>query len=813
MKYGYFDNNKKEYIITNPKLPVKWINYIGSLKFGGFVDHTGGALLCKGDPALNRITNYIHQLPNSSFKGETLYLRIKKENNYIIISPFYTPVMQELDIYQCHIGLSYMKIVSEIFNIRTEVTIFIPENHSVEIRNIKVINKNREAVEIDVIPVVEYSHFDAVKQFTNQDWVPQTMQSEMIKNQNKILLQYAFMNRNMRINYFTSNFPVSSFETDREIFLGKNGYGTWTKPCSLMEPELGCTTAVRGNNIAALLHHLGKLKENEERELSVFLGQEKSINDIKNTVNFFCKNENIDTEYNKLSSFWKNYLSVLNVNTESEEFNTMINIHNPRQCFITTNWSRYLSLYQTGTGARGLGFRDTSQDILYINSVSIKKNKELILKLTGMQKEDGSVMHQFNPLNMVGSEGDAREFKDRPKYYGDDHLWLILAVCEYIKETGDVEILKTKIPFYKYKKQKSNYNTETLQNESNVYGVTVLTHLENALSFTINNTGNNGLPLLGFADWNDTVNLKPPAESIFVANLFGKALKEMVSLLEFLKIDKNKEKYEKYYNKMKKCLNFSAWDGKWYIRYIDSNEQKMGSNTNKYSKIYANAQSWSVISGFADRERAEKALESVYKYLNTKNGIKLSVPGFNSYDPEIGGITTYPPGAKENGGIFLHSNPWVIIAESIMGNGDRAYKYYEQINPVKKNNVIEEYECEPYCWAQNILGDEHVKFGLGRNSWLTGTAAWAYIAAVKYILGIRPSYRGLIIDPCIPSRWNGFKAEKFFRGKKFVINVLNPDHVCKAVKELKINSKKIEGNLVLLEDCGDVNQIDVMLGK
>jgi len=780
MKYGYFDDQNREYVITNPRTPVKWINYLGTLAFGGFVDHTGGALICKGDPALNRITKYILQLPESEFKGATLYLRFKQGEGYKVFSPYFVPTLDPYDLYECHVGLGYTKIVSEFYGIRTEVTIFVPLGDSRLISDIKVTNLSDQPMEIDVIPVVEYTHPDALKQFTNADWVPQTMQSEVHEDEGgmKILIQYPFMYRETRVNYFTSNHPVSSFESDRKRFLEGSEYGTWTKPLSLEEPELGDYEALRGDNIAALLHHLGEIQPGEARRIITQLGQEESVEKALPWVCKYRDEESVDEAFRDLAQFWDDYLWKMQVETPDADMNRMLNIHNPRQCYITENWSRYLSLYQPGLGTRGMGFRDSSQDVMGIVGHLPEEGKGLIRKLLHIQKRDGSAMHQFNPLTMVANEGDSREVEGAPRYYGDDHLWIILAVTAYLRETGDLAFLDEVIPYYE-KDEKGNP----------IESGTVHDHMERAIEFTRHNVGAHGLPLLGFADWNDTVNLKAGAESVVVANLYGKALLEMIELARYLKGAESVERYTAYYEEMKKRVNEHAWDGEWYVRYFDADGTPLGSRCNTEGQIYANGQSWPVISGFATPGRAAKALDSVYRRLNTKSGIKLSTPGYKGFDPRKGGITTYPPGAKENGGIFLHTNPWVIIAET-----------------------MDEFEGEPYVYPQNILGDEHPQFGLARNSWLTGTASWIYQAATQYILGIMPTYEGLQIDPCIPRNWDGFRITRVFRNALYQIEVQNPDHVCKGVKAVRVDGKEIRGNIVPIFGEGKTHRVEVIMG-
>jgi cellobiose phosphorylase len=808
MKYGHFDDSAREYVIENPKTPVKWINYVGSLRFGGFVDHTGGLLLCKGDPALNRITKYIPQLPSSQLKGHTLYLRLRTPGGFRTLSPLFVPTLEPLDKYECRVGLGYTRFVSEIAGVRAEITLFVPTGSEVLVEDVKLTNVSSGTLELDAIPLVEYTHFDALKQFTNADWVPQTMQSVAhdAGGGRKLLAQYAFMNRDTRQTYLTATLPVSSFETCRARFLGDNEYGTYANPLSLQQAELGNYEALRGDNVGALLLPIGKLQPGESRRFRVLLTQQEgtrseSLERAKAAFASFETDAQTDAALDAMRSYWDDYLGKLQVKTPSAALDSMVNIHNPRQCFMTKNWSRDLSLYQLGFGGRGIGFRDSSQDVMGVLSSMPSEAKELLEKLLSVQKADGSAMHQFYASTMVANEGDSREHPDRPSYYGDDQLWIVLAVCAYLKETGDLAFLQRKLPFYDKKLEPADREQGT-----------VLEHLKRAVAFTKQDVGAHGLPLLGFADWNDTVNLKKGAESLFVANLYGKALLELIELCNELGDVEQVQRYKRDYEQMRDRVNEHAWDGDWYVRYFDHDGSPVGSHQNAQGKIWTNGQSWPVISGFATPERAQKALESVQRLLNTKNGIKLSAPGYDGYDPAKGGVTTYPPGAKENGGIFLHSNPWVMIAETLVGNGDRAFQYYQQINPAAKNEVMEEYELEPYVYAQNILGDEHPQFGLGRNSWLSGTASWCYQAATKHILGVRPTYKGLEIDPCIPKSWDGFEVTRVLRGTTYKVKVKNPSHVSKGVKQLLVDGKPVPGHVIPHVNDGKVHEVEVLLG-
>ena len=792
--YGFFDDTNKEYVITNPKTPIKWCNYVGTLDFGGLIDTTGGTLICKQDPALNRITKYIAQMPQSDFKGSTVYLKVSKGQSTTVFSPFLTPTLKPLDSFECRVGLGYTRWVVEAYGVRVMITIFVPTNSEVLLQDIQITNISDEEIDVEVIPVYEFSHFDALKQLVNADWVPQTMtvKAEFEEAGKIILTQYAYMKKDSKINYVTCDRSVAAFEGDRRVFLGENEFGSWANPKSLENDLLSNSECDRGDNIAALQIQLGTLLPEQTERTVTQLGQTASLNEAAKQIETYRKADNVDTAFEAQADFWNDYLSAVVVNTPDSAMNSMLNIHNPRQCHTTKNWSRYLSLYQLGYGARGIGFRDSSQDLIGVMSHMPEQAREFLERLFTVQNPDGSAMHQYFPLTMEANEGDSREEPGSIHYYGDDHLWAVLACAQYIKETGDTDFLNKPLPYY----------SKQLKPEEREQG-TVLDHLKRALKFTFTNVGQHKLPLLGFADWNDTVNLPEGAESLFVANLFGKAVSELKEIAEYIDDNQLAATLEHYYQTMKTRVNEAAWDGEWWVRYFTAEGQPIGSHINKHGSIYTNGQSWPVISGFAEGERAVGALNQVNQKLNTKCGIKLAGPGYNGYDPNLGGVSTYPPGAKENGGIFLHSNPWVIIAETLVGNGERAYEYYNQINPAYHNDNIEVFESEPYCYPQNILGDEHKQFGLARNAWLSGTAAWTYIAGTQYILGVRPTIAGLVIDPCIPSDWGNYYVTRKFRGAIYHIQVLNPDEKNKGVTEVRVDGNLIEGNLLPVFENGE----------
>jgi cellobiose phosphorylase len=818
MKYGYFDDKAKEYVITTPRTPVKWINYIGTLDFGGFVDSTGGGILCKGDPSLNRIVKYIAQMPASDFKGQTLYARFRPARDLRdgasqgrrIFSPFYVPSLDPWEAWEARVGLGYTRFVTRFYGLEFDIRVFVPSGGDRELRDIKVTNTTGARIELDLIPVVEYTHFDALKQLTNADWVPQTMQSRALKDSRGrvVLSQCAFMKKGVAENFLASSAPASSFETDRKRFLGANEYGTWAHPLSLDEEELGCYEARRGDNIGALMHRMGELESGESVRLVVQLGQASSVEGALEGIERWRDFAEVDRAVAALAAHWEEYLSAFQVASPVPSFDSMVNVHNPRQCFTTKNWSRYLSLYQLGFGAdRGIGFRDSSQDVMGVLAQMPDEARALIEKLLSVQRPNGSAMHQFNPLTMIAGLGGSTEQEDRPQYYSDDHLWIVLAVCAYVKETGDLAFLDKELPFYRKDERGRPTGSEA---------GTVLEHLSRAAAFTRGDLGRHGLPLLGFADWNDTVNLATGAESVFTACLYGAALLELALLAEALGDSAAAARWRSWHAEMKESVNKTAWDGEWWIRYFDADGSPIGTRSAERGRIWINSQTWAVIAGFAEGDRARESMDSVFRHLNTERGLKLSWPGYDGFDPAVGGVTTYPPGAKENGGIFLHANPWAMVAECIRGDADRAWRYYQQINPAARNDELDAFEVEPYVYPQNILGDEHPQFGLARNSWLSGTASWAYQAATQRILGIRADYDALVVDPRVPGAWKGFQATRHFRGATYRISVSNPRGAGKGVSSASMDGKPIDaaGGLARLPAMprGTVHEAQIELG-
>ena len=790
MKYGRFDEKNHEYIIEKPDTPTPWINYIGSGNYGGIVSNTGGGYSFDRDPRHKRILRYRYNAVPSDQPGRYVYIRDEKSKKYW--SATWSPTYTKLEKYECRHGMGYTTIKATYQNIKSRITYFVPGDEALELWVLKVKNTDKKTRKLKLFSYAEFSFYDTLKDQTNVDWCQQINQATFVDD---TIFWTAHM-KTLGYTFFTTNAKIHSFETDRDKYVGR--YRSLANPICVEEGKCLNYLALRGNGVGGLCIEL-TLKPQEEKEIIFILGTVQNPKEALPLIKKYRNSKSVAESFENLKDYWKNYTSNFQAKTPDPQANAMINLWNQYQCKSTFNWSRFVSLYQLGCN-RGMGFRDTSQDTLGVMHTIPKEAKEKIKTLLKIQYLEGCAAHQYYPLTGETSEGDASDGRPRTaKWYSDDHLWIILATCAYLKETGDLDFLNEEVPYIK-----------------NSSSGMVLEHLEKAISFSVNHVGKHGLCLAGWADWDDSLNLdtgKGQAESVWTTMLLGVALKEMVELAKAINEPALEKKYSSLHKHFSDIVNGPAgWDGKWYLRAYTDEGKKVGTHENEFAKIYLLVQSWPVMAGFATEEKAKTALKSAHEILNTKYGLILIYPAYKEFDWKIGGTTTYPPGAKENGGIFLQTNPWQMIAQTIVGNGDLAYQYYKQILPSSKNGAANLYEVEPYVYCQNILGKEHPQFGLGRNSWLTGTAAWAFVAVSQYILGIKPEYNGLRIDPCIPKEWNGFEVKRIFRGVNYFITVRNPKHVSKGVKSLTINGEKIDGNLIPHPKDKKDQNIEAILG-
>lgn len=784
MKYGYFDEQAREYVITRPDTPTPWINYIGSGKYGGFISNTGGGYSFHKDPQNRRITRYRYNSIPADRPGRYIYIRDAATGEYW--NPGFQPSQRRLDAYGCRHGMGYTVLQGEYRGVTAEVTYFVPDDRDFEIWLLKVGNTLAIPKKLQIFSYAEFCFWDAVKDQQNVDWVQQINQGRC---SGKVITWYPHF-EDKSSSFFAADREAAGFDTNLEAFIGR--YRSESNPVAVEQGACTNSVSYRMNGVGAFCHEL-ELGRGEEAELVFILGYAEDRDRIHEEIDGYLSPRAANAALERLKGYWQGYTGRLRAETPDNDMNLFVNTWNQYQCKTTFNWSRFVSLYQLGLG-RGMGIRDSAQDTLGVMHTIAGQAAELIVKLLQCQYTDGRTYHLFFPLTGEGGEGDAPVKKY--DWYSDDHLWLISAVNAYLKETGDFAFLNRRV----------KYNDKTTE-------ATVWEHLDKALEFTANHRGPHNIALAGRADWNDTLNLdtgKGIAESVFTSMLYCGAALEMAEISGHLAMTDSVSKYAAMYKDMKDAINASCWDGEWYKRAFDDEGQPIGSKENGFGSIFINSQSWAVLGGVADEERTRSSLASVGKYLDSGYGIVSMYPAYTGFDAGKGGITTYPPGAKENGGIFLHTNPWVMIAEITAGNGDRAFKYYKQILPAGRNLDADLFEVEPYVYPQNILGKEHPQHGTGRNSWLTGTAAWNMVAASQYILGIRPDYDRLTVDPCIPSAWDGFRAYREFRGVGYDIEVRNPGHVNRGVKQLLANGAEVDR--IPLLPAGSKCGITVILG-
>jgi cellobiose phosphorylase len=811
MKYGFFDDNLKEYVITDPKTPYPWINYLGTEDFFSLISNTAGGYSFYKDARLRRITRYRYNNVPIDDGGKYFYINDGKT----VWSPGWKPVKTELDRYECRHGLGYTIITGEKNKLEVQVTYFVPLGDNCEIQKVRLTNKGRATKKIKLFSFVEFCLWNALDDMTNFQRNFST--GEMEVKGSVIYHKTEYKERRNHYAFYSVNQPIDGYDTDRESFIGLyNGFGS---PDAVME-------GVSRNSIAHGWSPIGshKLEINlaagQDKELVFILGYIENPDDQKwespgvinknkaeSLIDKYQDPSSVNDAFEKLRDYWSNLLSIYQVDSHDEKLNRMVNIWNQYQCMVTFNMSRSASYFESGIG-RGLGFRDSNQDLIGFVHQIPQKAKERILDIAATQFEDGGAYHQYQPLTKKGNNEIGGNFNDDP-------LWLILSTSSYIKETGDWSILDEPVPFDGDRsKAKSLFE-----------------HLKRSFYHVVNNLGPHKLPLIGRADWNDCLNLncfsKNPdesfqttenkkggsAESVMIAGLFVLYGSEFVELCRRHGEQKEAEAANNHVKKMIESINKHGWDGQWFLRAYDYFGKKVGSCENNEGKIFIEPQGFCVMAGIGLEDgRARLALESVKKYLVCEYGIVLNNPAFMKYYINLGEISTYPKGYKENAGVFCHNNPWIMIAETMLGNGDRAFEYYKIIAPAYLEDISDLHKTEPYVYSQMIAGKDAHKPGEAKNSWLTGTAAWNFYAITQYILGIRPEYDGLLIDPCIPKDWDGFTIQRKFRNAIYKIIVQNPKHVSKGVKEILVDGKKLSGSILPAFKDGKTHSITVIMG-
>lgn len=811
MTYGQFDDLNREYVITNPKTPYPWINYLGNTDYFSLVSNTGGGYTFYKDAKFRRLTRFRYNNVPIDNGGKYFYIK----DGDTAWNPGWKPMKTELDSYECRHGMSYTKFNSSKNGIRAEILQFIPLNFWGEIHKVSLKNETSEKKTIKLFSFLEFALWNAEDDMANFQRNFSTGEVEI--DGSVIYHKTEYKERRNHFSFYGVNDPINGFDTDRDSFVGL--YNGFDNPDVVAEGTPKNSHAHGWSPIAS--HYIEvELNPNEEKDFIFMLGYVEMDKDnkwedfpkinkstAKEMLAAFDTTEKVDQAFNELKKYWDNLLGKISVKSHDDRLDRMVNIWNQYQCMITFNMSRSASYFESGIG-RGMGFRDSNQDLIgFVHQVP-ERAKERIIDIASTQFEDGSCYHQYQPLTKKGNAAIGGNFNDDP-------LWLILSTTEYIKETGDFSILDEMVPFD---------NDESRAKPH-------FEHLKVSFYHVVNNLGPHGLPLIGRADWNDCLNLNcfsdepnesfqttnnrigKTAESLMIAGLFVVYGKEYVKLCR--QIGKNEEADEAqiHIDNMVEAVKNHGWDGEWYLRAYDYFGKKIGSNENEESKIFIESQGWCGMAEIGLEEgMVQKSLDSVKKYLDCDYGIVLNYPAFSKYYIEYGEISTYPKGYKENGGIFCHNNPWIMIAETLVGNGDRAFEYYAKITPSYLQEVSELHKVEPYVYCQMIAGKEAVKPGEGKNSWLSGTAAWNFYTVTQYILGVKPDYNGLSVNPCIPKAWDGFTITRNFRDAILNIEVKNPNHVSKGVKELTVNGQKVEGNIIPILEKGKEHQVVVVMG-
>ena len=825
MKFGHFDDERREYVITTPKTPYPWINYLGTQGFFSLISNTAGGYSFYKDARLRRITRYRYNNVPIDMGGRYFYIN----DNGTIWNPGWSPVKTELDSYECRHGMGYTVITGKKNDLKAEVTFFVPQDYDGEVQQVVLTNEGKSDKTFKFWSFAEWCLWDAQDDSNNFQRNFSTGRVEI--KDSVIYHKTEYRDRRNHYAFYSVNDKIDGYDTDRDSFIGLyNGFGD---PQAVTEGKAFSSFADGWAPIASHYKEI-TLKAGETKTLVFVLGyvempqdqkfeaDGKTINKVKalEMIEKFNTPEKFAAGMKDLKAYWDKLLGILTVDTPEDKVNRMVNIWNQYQCMVTFNLSRSASYFESGIG-RGMGFRDSNQDILGFVHQIPDRAKERIIDIASTQFPDGGCYHQYSPLTKKGNADIGGDFSDDP-------LWLILSVSAYIKESGDWSILDEMVP----------YDNDMSKAQ------TMLEHLKVSFYRIVNNLGPHGLPLAMRADWNDCINLScfsdtpgesfqtytnpkfkaeggysKVAESVFVAALFTFTGPNYVSILNHVGKKEEAAKAQAEIDKMKKVMMESAWDGNWFIRAYDANGEKMGSKDCEESKIFIEPQGFAIMSDI-DKDATEKTLKAIDENLNCEFGLVLNYPAFTKYHVQYGEISTYPQGYKENGGIFTHNNAWIICAAAYAGKGDQAFKYYSEIAPSYTEETSDIHKTEPYVYGQMIggkeagsdIGNGGKNYGQGKNSWLTGTAAWNMVAISQYILGIQPDFDGLKVDPSIPSSWDGFKATRLFRGAKYNITIKNPNHVCKGVKSLVVDGNAVEGCVVpYVEGKKEVN-VEITLG-
>jgi cellobiose phosphorylase len=809
MRFGFFDDQSREYVITTPETPYPWINYLGSEKFFALISHQAGGYCFYRDARLRRLLRYRYNNAPTDVGGRYFYVR-EADGSYW--TPSYLPVKAALDSFECRHGLGYTKITGERKGLRVETTFFVPLGYTAEIQRVKVKNTGGTTRTFKLFSYLEFCLWNAYDDMTNYQRNFSTGEVEV--EPSTIYHKTEYRERRDHFAFSHVNAPptvLAGFDTDRETFMGL--YNGMHEPKVVARGESGNSVASGWAPIAS--HCLAvTLAPGEEQTFVFTLGYVENPREekwekpgvinkarAKEMMAAFSTAEQVESALGALAAYWSKNLAHYQVSSPDDKLDRMVNIWNPYQCMVTFNMSRSASYFETGIG-RGMGFRDSNQDLLGFVHLVPERARERIVDIASTQFPDGSAYHQYQPLTKRGNN-------DVGSGFNDDPLWLIFGVAAYLRETGDYSILAEQVPF---------------DNDTNNQA-TLFEHLKRSFHHVLNNLGPHALPLIGRADWNDCLNLNcfsetpdepfqttgnrkgRTAESVFIAGMFVGVAPDYAYLADKLGFPAEAALARAEAAKMTAAVVQHGWDGEWFLRAYDFFGNKVGSKDNAEAQIFIEPQGFCVMAGIGVAEGlAKKALDSVKERLDCRYGIVLNNPPFTTYHVELGEISTYPPGYKENAGIFCHNNPWVMIAETMIGRGDRAFEYYKKITPAYLEEISEVHRLEPYVYAQMIAGKDAPRPGEAKNSWLTGTAAWNFVAVTQHLLGVRPDFEGLRVAPVIGKEVPSFTVTRKCRGATYLIRVKNSGSGGAA--KLTVDGQAIAGDLVPYAAAGATVTID-----
>lgn len=799
MQYGHFDNEKREYVIDRVDLPVSWTNYLGVKDLCVVVNHTAGGYMFYQSPEYHRVTRFRGNAVPMDRPGHYVYLRDAEDGDYWSIS--WQPVGKSLDQakYTCRHGMSYTTYECDYKGIKASQTLMVPMDDAVELWDVRLKNTTDKERRISVFSYCEFSFHHIM--IDNQNFQMSLYCAGSSYDEN--IIEYDLFYEEFGYQYFTLNVTPDGFDCLRDSFLG--AYRTEDNPIAVERGTCSGSHELGNNHCGSLQKDL-VLAPGEEVRLIFMLG-EGSREAGKKIREKYSDMANVDAAYVQLKDYWENKFAQLQIKTPNEGMNTLINTWNLYQAEVNIMFSRFASFIEVG-GRTGLGYRDTAQDAMTIPHSNPEKCRQRIVELLRGLTTKGYGLHLFSP---EWFDPDAKKEKKKPfksptviptvnakdivhgleDACSDDALWLVPSIIEYIKETGE-----------------TGFADETVTYADGGEG-TVYEHMKRILDFSAEQVGATGICKGLRADWNDCLNLGG-GESAMVSFLHYWAICHFLQLAEYLGRTEDVEKYQAMRERVGNVCNRELWDKEWFIRGITKNGKKIGTSEDAEGKVHLESNAWAVLSGAADVEKGKRAMDSVDKYLFTPYGILLNAPSYTVPDDDIGFVTRVYPGLKENGSIFSHPNPWAWAAECVLGRGDRAMKFYNALCPYYQNNMIEIRQSEPYSYCQFVVGRDHTAFGRARHPFMTGSGGWAYFSATRYMLGIRPDFEHLTIDPCIPADWREFSAVRRWRGAEYDIHVENPDGVMKGVQELYVDGEKVERIPVMAQ--GSRHDVRVVMG-